>query len=185
MEFFDVVDDKGNPTGEVVSRDRAHKEGIQHRTSHVWIVRKSTKGYDILLQKRNINKDSFPGMYDTSSAGHIKAGDEPINSAIRELEEELGIKADVSQLLYIGIFHGKYEKEFHGSLFKDNEMANVFVYQDVVDIDKLTLQSDEVEEVKWFDIEEVWDEIQHCRDRFCVPIGGLNILRSHLNSFTK
>ena len=185
MEFFDVVDEYGKPTGEVVSRDIAHKEGIRHRTSHVWIVRKSSKGYDILLQKRCLNKDSFPGMYDTSSAGHIKAGDEPVDSAIRELEEELGIKADASRLLYIGMFHGEYAKEFHGGLFRDNEMANVFVYRDAVNIDELTLQSDEVEEVRWFDIEEVWDEIQHCRDRFCVPIGGLNILRSYLNDFTE
>ena len=90
MEYFDIVDEDGKPTGAVVSRETAHEEGIPHRTSHVWIVRKTEKGYDILMQKRSLNKDSFPGMYDTSSAGHIRAGDKPVASAIRELEEELG-----------------------------------------------------------------------------------------------
>ena len=97
MEYFDIVDDNGLPTGETVSRDIAHRDGIQHRTAHVWIVRRKASGYDILLQKRSQNKDSFPGLYDTSSAGHIPAGDEPLESAIRELHEELGIEAEPEQ----------------------------------------------------------------------------------------
>lgn len=180
MEYFDIVDEDGKPTGAVVSRETAHKEGIPHRTSHVWIVRKTEKGYDILMQKRSLNKDSFPGMYDTSSAGHIRAGDEPAESAIRELEEELGIKAEASQLLYIGKFHGGYSKEFHGRIFRDNEIPYVFLYRGMVDIDKLSLQEDEVDEVRWFDLDMVWNEIQHSRERFCVPSEGLNILRRHL-----
>ena len=180
MEKLDIVDEKGIPIGEIVSRDEAHNLGIQHRTSHVWIVKKTEKGYDILLQKRSLNKDSFPGMYDTSSAGHIKAGDEPLESALRELYEELGIKAQEAQLLNIGIFHGEYSKEFHGKIFKDNEISFVFIYQGNVDIDKLVLQESEIDEVCWFDLDEVWNEIRHSRDRICVPLGSLEILRKHL-----
>ncbi len=40
----------------------------------MWVVRKRDVGYDILLQKRSMEKESFPGLYDTSSAGHIPAG---------------------------------------------------------------------------------------------------------------
>ena len=114
MEYFDVVDENGMPVGEIISREKAHREGIQHRTAHVWIVRKKDSGYDVLLQKRSRNKDSFPGMYDTSSAGHIPAGEEPLPSALRELKEELGIEAGPEDLRYAGMFHGQYEKEFHG-----------------------------------------------------------------------
>ena len=35
MEYFDIVDENGNPTGEIVSRDEAHDKGIRHRTAHV------------------------------------------------------------------------------------------------------------------------------------------------------
>ena len=69
MEYFDIVDESGLPTGEIVSRDIAHRDGIRHRTAHVWVVRPAHAGYDILLQKRSRNKDSFPGFFDTSSAG--------------------------------------------------------------------------------------------------------------------
>lgn len=90
MELFDVIDSKGNPTGQIVSREKAHAEGIPHRTVHIWIIREKEGRVQILLQKRSQNKDSFPGKFDTSSAGHIQAGDEPLESAIRELKEESG-----------------------------------------------------------------------------------------------
>ena len=85
MELFDVIDSKGNPTGQIVSREKAHAEGIPHRTAHIWIIREKEGRVQILLQKRSQNKDSFPGKFDTSSAGHIQAGDEPLESALREL----------------------------------------------------------------------------------------------------
>ena len=56
------------------------------------------------LQKRALTKDSFPGRYDTSSAGHIQAGDEPLKSAMRELKEELGIAAKPEQLQFVDTF---------------------------------------------------------------------------------
>ena len=79
MEYFDIVDEAGAPTGETVSREIAHRDGIRHRTAHVWIVRRSESGWDILLQKRSKEKDSFPGYYDTSSAGHIPASTDPLH----------------------------------------------------------------------------------------------------------
>ena len=180
MEYFDIVDENGVPTGETVSRVTAHKEGTRHRTAHVWIVRKTDSGYSVLLQRRSLNKDSFPGMYDTSSAGHIPAGDEPLDSAIRELKEELGIEAMPGELSYAGMFQIQYENVFHGHIFRDNEVASVYVYQEPVVAGNLTLQESEVSEVRWFDLDEVWNEIKTDRSRFCVPTGGLRVLREYL-----
>ena len=90
MELFDIIDENGNPTGKIVERSIAHAEGIPHRTAHIWIIRRRNEKTEILLQKRSRNKDSFPGKFDTSSAGHIQAGDEPMESALRELKEETG-----------------------------------------------------------------------------------------------
>ena len=180
MEILDICNEDGFPTGKTVSRAIAHRDGILHRTAHVWVVRKNAQGYDILLQKRSMEKDSFPGLYDTSSAGHIPAGEEPVPSALRELEEELGIAAEPSELSYAGMFRIQYDKEFHGKPFRDNEAARVYVYQEPVDIEDLALQKEEVEEVRWFDLEEVYREIQTSRERFCVPSRGLQVLREYL-----
>ena len=182
MEYLDIVDENGKPTGKTVSRDLAHRDGILHRTAHVWVVRPSGSGYDILLQKRSMEKESFPGLYDTSSAGHIPAGEEPLTSALRELREELGINATTEQLHYAGLFRIRYEKEFHGHLFRDNEVTKVYVYSEPVDTSSLKLQISEVDEVRWFALDEVWNEIRYSRERFCVPAEGLKILRNYLLS---
>ena len=180
MEFFDITDEQGIPTGEVVAREIAHRDGILHRTAHVWIVRLNHLNYEVLLQKRSMDKDSFPGLYDTSSAGHIPAGAEPIDSAIRELEEELGVQANPEDLAFAGKFRIQYEEIFHGKPFRDNEVTWVYLYQKQVDIAQLTLQESEVEEVRWFDLEEVFSEIQCSRERFCVPKEGIAVLRDYL-----
>ena len=180
MELFDIVDENGLPTGKTVPRDIAHRDGILHRTAHVWIVRPTMKGYDILLQKRSLKKDSFPGFYDTSSAGHIPAGEEPLSSALRELNEELGIAAKAEQLHFAGIFRIQYKEMFHGHVFRDNELAHVYIYCERVELNSLTLQEAEVSEVRWFNLDDVWDEIQFSRKRFCMPTEGLNLLRDYL-----
>ena len=176
MEYLDVCDERGKPTGRIVTRELAHREGILHRTAHVWIVRETESGVQVLLQKRSRSKDSFPGLYDTSSAGHIPAGGEPLPSALRELREELGIRAKPEQLYEAGSFRIRYEKVFHGKIFRDNEITSVYVHREPVDVTALQLQKEEVEEVRWFDLEEVAAEIRVSRERFCVPTEGLRVL---------
>ncbi len=180
MEFLDVVDLDGHPTGQIVSREEAHREGIRHRTAHVWMIREWKGKMQILLQKRSLDKDSYPGLYDTSSAGHIPAGCDPVPSALRELEEELGISAAPGQLEDAGCFHVEYEAVFHGKPFHDNEVTFVYVYREPVDTNMLTLQPSEVVEVCWFDLDEVWKEIQHSGERFCVQPDGMRVLIAYL-----
>ena len=180
MEYLDVCDETGRPTGAVVPRETAHSEGILHRTAHVWILRESGGRRQVLLQKRSMEKESFPGLYDTSSAGHIPAGSEPLPSALRELKEELGIDAEPGQLAFAGVFRIRYEKTFHGKLFRDNEFTSVYVYREPVDAAALTLQPGEVDEARWFDLDEVRDEIRTSRARFCVPAQGLDVLCRYL-----
>ena len=126
-EFLDIVDEKGQPTGEVVDRETAHAEGILHRTSHLWLARRKGGKVQILLQKRAKHKSSFPGCYDISSAGHIPAGDGYLKSAIRELEEELGVTAEEKDLIYCGDRKIIYDEVFFGKPFHDRQISRVFL----------------------------------------------------------
>jgi len=180
-EIFDIVDEEGRPTGKTVERETAHAEGIRHRTAHIWVIRRNEGGQvQILLQKRAVNKDSFPGQYDTSSAGHIHAGDEPRISAVRELSEELGICAKPEELQYAGRFSINYEMEFYGKPFRDNEVCFVYVYDRPVDLKDLVLQKEEVEDAQWFDLEATREALRRHDPKFCVPGPGLETLRKWL-----
>ena len=168
MEMFDVIDMDGNKTGLIKERGVVHREGALHATSHIWIARENEKsGYDILLQKRSACKDSHPGCYDISSAGHIGAGDDALNSALRELEEELGIKAEPHQLIEFGVQYKNYEGEFYGKPFRDNQRSILYLYKEPIDIENLILQESEIESVIWMDYREALDAIrgntiEHC-----------------------
>lgn len=181
MEIFDIVDENGRPTGKTVERTTAHREGIRHRTAHIWVIRQRNGIYECLLQKRSLCKDSFPGQYDTSSAGHIHAGDEIVDSAIRELEEELGIKAEQEDLKSAGSFVIKVDKVFHAEEFHDREIAFVFVYDKDVDIKDLHLQKEEVDEVRWFSVEETYNAVKKRESWCCVPTEGLKVLMKYLS----
>ena len=180
MEYLDVCDESGRPTGAVVERGAAHSDGVLHRTAHVWVIRERDGQVQVLLQKRSSETESFPGMYDISSSGHIPAGAEPLPSALRELREELGIAARPEELAYAGSIRCRYETVFRGKPFRDNTIRMAFVYREPVDTDALTLQKSEVEAVRWFPLEEVADEIRRRQDRICITQQELQVLLDYL-----
>ena len=181
MELFDILNPDGSRTGIVKERGVAHREGSLHGTSHTWIVRENEKsGYDVLLQKRSSVKDSYPGYYDISSAGHVTAGDEFLNTAIRELKEELGLKAAKESLGYVGMRQAGLEEVFYGRLFKDAELCTIYVYREPVDISELELQPEEVEEVIWMDYRECMQGIQDRTLKHCIYIEEFEMLGEYL-----
>ena len=65
-------------------------------------------------------------------------------------------------------------------MFRDEELAFVYIYDQPVDIADLVLQKEEVEAVEWFALEETYAECQKSREKFCVPSGGLEIVREFM-----
>ena len=155
LEWLDIVNENGEPTGKTIDRASAHQKGIRHRTVHIWVLREENGKKQILLQKRSMEKESYPGEYDTSAAGHVTAGDLPLHAACRELEEELGIHAAEEELELIGTFTNRYDAMFHGSLFRDNEFTFVYRYKGTVELENLMLQKEEIESAGWFDFDAV------------------------------
>lgn len=104
MEMFDIRTPEGEPTGEVKERSAVHRDGDWHGTAHIWLVRRKNGKIEVLLQKRSRLKETFPGCYDASCAGHLSAGDSFIQGALRELQEELGAGSKGRRLVSWGEF---------------------------------------------------------------------------------
>ena len=150
-EYFDIRNEKGEITGEVKERSLVHRDGDLHGTVHIWVVRETAGSYDVLLQKRSSHKDSFPDCYDISSAGHVEAGCDYLESALRELKEELGIEASAQDLEYFGMHEGYVETEFYGKPFKNHEISAMYLYRKPVTIEALNLHQEEVSSVMFMD----------------------------------
>lgn len=182
MEFLDIVDEHGMPTGQIIERVKAHENGVLHRTSHVWIVRMKYGRLQVLLQKRSENKDSYPGCYDISSAGHIPAGVDFVDSALRELNEELGVNAEPGQLLYCGQRRFHFEEVFHGRAFCDNQVSNVYALWLDCKAEDFRLQEEEVSEVRWFDFDCCMQMVQEQEIPNCIFIDELQMVRNRVIS---
>ena len=175
-ELLAVFNEDGEPTGEAVKRSEAHKGGILHGAAHVYIYRIVAENTDsdsyedtasdghskepagrveILLQRRSLLKDSYAGLLDISTAGHVSYGDTLTETARKEVGEELGIDVPAER------FHLAYTRRYsfsslqHGEEFRDEEINGVFFLRmDDLDIEKeLTLQESELSEVLWMDAE--------------------------------
>jgi isopentenyldiphosphate isomerase len=87
-ELVTVVDERNKVVAAVPRREmRAGK--LAHRASYILVF--NSRGA-LYVQKRTQSKDVFPGYYDVAAGGVILAGESYEEGAVRELEEELGIR---------------------------------------------------------------------------------------------
>ena len=137
------VDENDTQIG-VGSREEAWAKGVYVRI--VRAILRDEQGR-ILSQHRSARKKSYPGRWTDSASGHVDSG-ESHNSAIeREMSEEIGITAPLTLI-------GKFKSE-------DSEGSNTVrefntIYEGTVDSTvKLILQTDEVSEIRWFELDEL------------------------------
>jgi 16S rRNA (adenine1518-N6/adenine1519-N6)-dimethyltransferase len=118
-ELFCVVDAQDRVIGSE-SRDRVHVNNLRHRAIHVLIFNRFG---EVFLQKRSIWKDTNPGKWDSSAAGHVDAGESYEKAAQRELREEIGIECLIERIgklpcsaetgwEFIQVFRGMHEGPF-------------------------------------------------------------------------
>jgi isopentenyldiphosphate isomerase len=93
-ELLEIVDETNRVTG-IRERGEIHRQGLWHRSVHIFIV--NSRG-EIYLQKRSPRKDQYPEHWDSSAAGHLDPGESPEIAAHRELGEELGIDTELTEV---------------------------------------------------------------------------------------
>ena len=142
-EKIDALDEYGEPTGEVVWKSEAHRRGIWHRCFHCWVTGTDTAGEPYLLvQRRAAGKDTWPGRLDVTAAGHLAAGEKPLDG-LRELEEELGLSPEPERLIPLGT--RRIQQDIPQGC--DREFHDVFLLNDGTPAKELNLQEEEVESV--------------------------------------
>jgi isopentenyl-diphosphate delta-isomerase len=142
LEFIDVLTPEGAPTGVTKTKAEVHRDGDWHRAAHVWIA---TPDGRVLLQRRSLRKENYPGLWDVSAAGHLSAGESAVACAVRETFEELGLSIDADELQFLATI--RESCVLNEGTYIDNEIHDVFLVRRDVDLSSLVLQEDEVDEV--------------------------------------
>ena len=141
-EIFDIYTRDGKYLGtKPKSECHTQNPGFYHKPVWIWI--KNSKN-EILVQKRAACKKNHPNLYDMPSAGHVSAGESMIDGAIRETEEELGIKTKKEDYIFIQEYICDHTWE----------IASIYLLKINIDIKEFKLQKEEVSEVKWLNYED-------------------------------
>lgn len=153
-EQVDILDSDGKYTGKTAFKSEAHKNGWFHPTVHVWFFTLDGK---VLIQQRAKNKVTHPLLWDVSVAGHIGAGEQIKDAAIREVKEEIGLEIIADDLEKIGVFKSVHK---HMEDIVDCEFHHVFLCKLEVPLNTLVKQESEVADLALLPLlrfsEETW-----------------------------
>lgn len=119
-EMLTIYDENMNPIGER-TRKEVHENELRHQTVRLWEI----AGGQIWFQQRAQNKVLFPGRFDLAATGHIDPGESPMNAALRETSEEIGLNLTSDDLHSIGLMPFGFDRP-DGKL--DNEFANIYLH---------------------------------------------------------
>jgi len=147
METLDIYNKDRIKTGKIIGRGQPREAGEYFLAVHVCIF--NSKG-EMLVQQRQPFKKDWPNMWDITVGGCAVVGDTSQTAAERELFEEIGYALDLSQTRpHITInFGGGFD--------------DYYLVEADVEIDKLALQYEEVQQVKWATEDEIIAMIEEC-----------------------
>ncbi len=152
-ERIDVLDARGEKTGEVAWKSEAHRLGLWHRCFHCWIFSPETPsgGPYLFVQRRATGKETWPDRLDVTVGGHLGAGEETLQGGLREVEEELGLSVAAGDLVPLGT--RRAELKIPAGL--DREFQEVFLLMRSLSPEDLRLQEEEVAAVVRLQLDDV------------------------------
>ncbi|MBO0475836.1 NUDIX domain-containing protein [Vagococcus sp. DIV0080] len=140
VEKWDIYDVDHVKTGKVISKNEPRNKEEYRIVIGACIF--NTKG-QLLVQKRQTDKQSWPNYWDISVSGSVISGETSSEGAKRELQEELGLTFDiVGQLPQLSVsFEGGFE--------------DYYLIEADVDLNDVVIQEEEVQEVAWMTLAEI------------------------------
>ena len=150
-EIFDIVDEMDQVIGQRLRRD-VHALGLRHRAVHVLVFRQQG---DLFLQKRSMLKDCSPGLWDSSSSGHLDSGEEYDACALREVREEIGLTLSTPPTRLFKLPSSEETGQEFCWVYRA-ESEGPFI-----------LQVEEIEKGDWFSPKEITAWISRSPDDFC------------------
>ena len=141
QEIYNIVDFNDCIIGKA-SRKHIHQNKLLHRSAHILVFNFRK---ELFLQKRSLYKDESPGLWDTSAAGHVDAGETYLECAKRELLEELNLKTLLKAAIKI-------------SACEETHREHIQVYTCLTD-DLVKINPEEVSEGSFYNLFKIQENI--------------------------
>lgn len=145
MEYWDIYKKDRTFTGNKKGKYEIWDEGEYHLGCEVWIVNSKK---EILIQKRSDKCAILPGKW-AMTTGRIVSGETTLKGSIRELKEELGIKVDEEELIFINTY------------INLDIIWDIYFIKKDINLDEVVLQEEEVSEVKLASVDEIKDMLKN------------------------
>lgn len=161
---LNIVDEQDKIIGEE-TRENIHNRGLLHREIHVWFY--TPKG-EIIFQHREKDKDTYPDLLDATVGGHVEIDSDYENTALQELEEETGIKAEKNNLTFIQIVRSK---TFDNSTNKTNNVIRaIYAYRYEGKIEDLKIEKGKAIGFESWPLEKIFNISNDDRTHFIPSI---------------
>ncbi|MDA1038512.1 MAG: NUDIX domain-containing protein [bacterium] len=154
-ELLQCFDEFGNPS-EVQARTeiKAHPEKYYCGVVNVWLVNDQAQ---LLCSKRSGWVSGNPNKWQTYFGGHVTAGMSFKETAVKELEEEIGLRINENDLFFVA----KGKDETHHQFFES------YALRFNGSPDDLSFTDDEIVDAKWLDMDEYWKDRELNTDQWC------------------
>jgi isopentenyl-diphosphate Delta-isomerase len=149
-ELWQGYEEDGEPITAFGIPIQSAAKGALHGSAHLWIYRVKNGQLQVLLQKRSAKSKTWPNYYDISAAGHINFRETPLTAALRETEEELGIKI-VPETVRLLFLHRQVLRYTPRRII-ENELQWVYGF-DATHTPHFSLESSEVTSVLWVNLD--------------------------------
>jgi len=158
FEMFACFDDSGKPI-ESHSRKEAHTQPLRfwHAVTNIWVI--NSKGM-VLCTHRSSENEGNPNKWQTYAGGHVKDGDSFEETAIKELDEELGLNSKDGKLIFF-----KQTKREDGK-----HITAMFAFFWNGNPEDINMRDGEIDDAKWISFDEYIAEKNLHSEQWCNSI---------------
>lgn len=147
VEYVILVTKDDKPLG-TMEKMEAHEKGVLHRAFSLFIFNSQKQ---LLMQMRALDKYHSPGLWTNTVCSHPRSGEDVLEAAHRRLDEEMGLKCDLTEL-----FAFLYKADV-GDGLKEHEFDHVLI--GTTD-EKPVPNPQEVSEYKYVDFDWVVKDVE-------------------------
>ena len=137
MEYWDLYNKDKQKLNKTILRGEKINDGEYFLVVNIWIINNKN---ELLITQRHPEK-YWPLKWECTG-GAILAGEDSYNGALREVEEEIGIKL-------------KTKGKLIDTLVRKDSIKDIYVFEENINIEETKLEEGAVVNIKWVTMDEL------------------------------